>query len=1057
MANGKKTLFRLVAFFLMVCICATAVACNDDTEVENPVNACNISVVTEGGMALSNVSVYVYEDQSQQELVWFAKTDAEGKVKFEGAPKEGYVAVLGDVPTGYTVKDNYPIAGENTQITLSTYIDSDVDIKSYTFKEGDIMVDFSVTATDGTKYTLSELLKEKKAVVLNFWYANCQPCKAEFPYLQAAYETYAEDIALLALNPVDKDTATISAFASELGLTMPVAQCDIAWEQIMQILAYPTTVVIDRYGMVSLMHGGSVPSTETFESIFAYYTSADYKQQVVGSIDDILNAGDSTGTTGNLEFGGVTEFEVTVEPGETVSCDVYKISNMELKIESQNVSVTYNEETYTPKDGVVSFMVTSPNTFTPFVLGITNTGSKTETYKVTFHSLEGSAGNPYTMSMGAFTVDLAAGNETGAYYTYIATESGTVTVTMLNATEGVEYEYVLYNLTTYTYYTLQNDGVTDKDGNKAVSCYMNAGDELQFSIATLPDASKEYPAATFELNAFFAAGVGEGPSTGTENTAITYTAKVTDDANKPMANVTVTFVVNDSNMILTTDSTGVVTMDLVPGTYEVKVTLPNGYTTEKSNYTVSQNATSVTIKLKKIVVVTATYTVKVVDNSNKPISNVLVSVGSSSGRTNASGVVSFTLTKGTYSAVVAVPSGYTSDKISFPFASGSTSLTVTLKKGTSSSTTTTKAYSVTVVDATSGSAKTGVTVQFLKNGTAVGVAEVNSKGVATANLAAGNYTVSLSFASGTYFYDKSALALSSNTTSIKVAVTNKTISGNPEALYVGDAYPVSTGATYVDLPSSDVNYFVFVPKTQGTYKFETTNAAAVLSYWGSNTSFIFNQTSSTDYVNNVFTLNIKETNLGGTYILGITGKDGTIIKITRTGDSVLDVTDLPWDVYQATHKPKKYTLPVGTKLTNVDVTAATSKVKIVYNESDGYYHLNSANGPLLYVNFTSAPYVQLASMLAWNTASGGSPLRKIFYDANGKLIKKEDYTECINAYQTCIDASGVYPLTKDLAYIIQQHGDFAGWWDKNSPNYLFGSVSNLNTEIAWMFLCCYAA
>ena len=96
-------------------------------------------------------------------------------------------------------------------------------------------------------------------------------------------------------------------------------------------------------------------------------------------------------------------------------------------------------------------------------------------------------------------------------------------------------------------------------------------------------------------------------------------------------------------------------------------------------------------------------------------------------------------------------------------------------------------------------------------------------------------------------------------------------------------------------------------------------------------------------------------------------------------------------------------------------------------------------------------------MLAWNTSAGGAPLRKIFYDKNGNFVKKEDYTDCVNAYRNCIDPNkGVYPLTKDLAYALQQHGEYTGWWNKTSPNYLFGSVSKLNPEIAWLFMCCYA-
>jgi len=55
---------------------------------------------------------------------------------------------------------------------------------------------------------------------------------------------------------------------------------------------------------------------------------------------------------------------------------------------------------------------------------------------------------------------------------------------------------------------------------------------------------------------------------------------------------------------------------------------------------------------------------------------------------------------------------------------------------------------------------------------------------------------------------------------------------------------------------------------------------------------------------------------------------------------------------------------------------------------------------------------------------------------------------------------GVYPLTKDLMYIIQQRGEHSGWFDPNASMYLFKDVNGemvpgINTQIAWLFMCCY--
>ena len=216
---------------------------------------CVVTVKTEGGMALENIGVEVYADASKQDMVGYAKTDAEGKAAIASEVPAGSVAVLVGVPAGYVVEETYTITQADTQIVLKTELLKEMA----PITVGGIMFDFTVTDTEGTSYTLSELLKTKKAVVLNLWYTNCGPCKAEFPFLQQAYDLAGEDIALLALNcyPED-DEAAVAAFKAANGLTFPMAKADAKWESLIENMAYPVTIVVDRYGLVSLMHIGGI-------------------------------------------------------------------------------------------------------------------------------------------------------------------------------------------------------------------------------------------------------------------------------------------------------------------------------------------------------------------------------------------------------------------------------------------------------------------------------------------------------------------------------------------------------------------------------------------------------------------------------------------------------------------------------------------------------------------------------------------------------------------------------------------------------------------------------
>lgn len=93
-------------------------------------------------------------------------------------------------------------------------------------------------------------------VVLNFWYAECPPCRKEAPDLVALAETYAEDgVRFLGVNHVNEpDTAL--AFQRTFAITYPsLHDADAAGVAAMQgvvpLQAMPSTVVLDADGRVA--------------------------------------------------------------------------------------------------------------------------------------------------------------------------------------------------------------------------------------------------------------------------------------------------------------------------------------------------------------------------------------------------------------------------------------------------------------------------------------------------------------------------------------------------------------------------------------------------------------------------------------------------------------------------------------------------------------------------------------------------------------------------------------------------------------------------------------
>lgn len=376
-------------------------------------------------------------------------------------------------------------------------------------------------------------------------------------------------------------------------------------------------------------------------------------------------------------------------------------------------------------------------------------------------------------------------------------------------------------------------------------------------------------------------------------------------------------------------------------------------------------------------------------------------------------------------------------------------------------------YKVTVADAQGQPYTTGVIVRFMQNGKQVAMQVVDEAGVAEKTLATGDYTVELTFteSADAYYYDAKELNLTASKPSLTITLAHKVRESVP-LLYsdeevVAYAGYVDAGSTYVELQEGR-NYFLFTPRTPGTYLFTTTDTAAQIGYYGA-PHFVQSQ-SAAEVVDNSFTLSIRASMIGtgdtGTTVI-VVGIDAAeagncILNIVRTGDPEHSIEDEPWMIYSATTELNPYTLPQGTELGEFDLT---KNYELVYNEQDGFYHLNSADGPLVLVRLG----VDSQYLASFKTILEKTGVVKYFFDEEGTFQKKESYSECLLKYIEYMDEqSGTYPLTEDLKYIIQQRGGYAGWFNPEESLYLFKDVNGnlipgINPEISWLFMCCYVA
>lgn len=376
-------------------------------------------------------------------------------------------------------------------------------------------------------------------------------------------------------------------------------------------------------------------------------------------------------------------------------------------------------------------------------------------------------------------------------------------------------------------------------------------------------------------------------------------------------------------------------------------------------------------------------------------------------------------------------------------------------------------YKVTVMDALGTPYTTGVVVRFLQNGEQKAMQVVGENGVAEKTLPTGEYTVELKFTADAdeYYYDNAGLTLSADKTELTVTLSHK--AKESVTLYASSkehaAYRVDTGSTYVDLAAGERNYYLFTPTEAGTYEFSVSDPSAVIGYYGA--PHFVQEMSAAEVVDNKFTISVSASMIGtsntGTTVIVIgvdTGdNDHCLLNIQRTGDPAWTIEDEPWMIYEPKAELAPYKLPAGATIGEFDLTAATDTYKLVLDETDGCYHLNSADGPLVLVRLgEDSKY-----LASFKTILENSGVVKYFFDENKTFVKKESYSECLLKYIENMDEdTGMYPLTEDLKYIIQQRGEYSGWFDPENSLYLFKdangvNIPGINPEIVWLFMCCY--
>jgi len=121
--------------------------------------------------------------------------------------------------------------------------------------------DFTLKSHTGENLRLSEHRGE--VVMINFWASWCGPCRQEMPLLEELYAEYQPlGFTILGVN-VEEDSSKARELLKEIPVSFPVlfdTQSKVS--KLYDVIAMPSTVLVDRDGNVRYLHHGYKPGYE---------------------------------------------------------------------------------------------------------------------------------------------------------------------------------------------------------------------------------------------------------------------------------------------------------------------------------------------------------------------------------------------------------------------------------------------------------------------------------------------------------------------------------------------------------------------------------------------------------------------------------------------------------------------------------------------------------------------------------------------------------------------------------------------------------------------------
>jgi hypothetical protein len=168
----------------------------------------------------------------------------------------------------------------------------------------------------------------------------------------------------------------------------------------------------------------------------------------------------------------------------------------------------------------------------------------------------------------------------------------------------------------------------------------------------------------------------------------------------------------------------------------------------------------------------------------------------------------------------------------------------------------------------------------------------------------------------------------------------------------------------------------------------------------------------------------------------------------------LSKEELPWEECLLPADPAPFTpsFTVGSAADLTPVSITDPDFVAVFNANDGFYHVGTADGPVILVKLS----VDSEFLASFKTIMETNQFRSYVYDEDGNLIAKRNFHGMMEKYVTAAGDLGVYPLTSYLKEALTTIGNAWGWYDAGATNIFTGKLTApVVRENAYLFACCY--